>query len=110
MLWWGPRVMTRLRASHSQAHIPGRAPTLGWPLWSGHSCHLRAAPTVKCPSRGVCFCGGGGGSFGGGGGSSPPPSCPGGADFLEAPKALKEIVLPSAVHLEERLTVSQSVS
>ena len=44
-------------------------------------------------------------------GGSPPPLPRGGAEakFL-APKAPETIVLPSAVHLEERLTVSQSVS
>ena len=56
-----------------------------------------------CPAQGVTFLGGGG--VPGRGGAGPP----GGADFLEAPNAPKEILLPSAVHLEERLTVSQSV-
>ena len=55
-------------------------------------------------------------------GGTPPP--PGDPELLEAPKALnkffglnrlapkapEKILLPSAVHLEERLTVSQSVS
>ena len=31
------------------------------------------------------------------------------ADYWHAPEFLKKILLPSAVHLEERLTVSQSV-
>ena len=65
--------------------------------------------------------GGGGGWVGLGGGGPAPPPPPTGAECFEwpkgflglnelVPKAAKKILLPSAVHLKERLTVSQSVS